>query len=295
MASTRRSPEARAGARERARVLADGDSWFDLPLKSDIIRELRAPLPQRPLLDITNLARHGNTLQYLLGAPTRGGFYRALSEEHYDLLLFSGGGNDLLSDFSLRPILRRKTPGTSPEALLDMTSLRRRLDQLGRLYERLLACVAQASRNPSIKVIAHTYDFMWPRNAPYDVPTWVVEAMRKTYGIYIPASYSAPGQASVAVRGPWIDPILRERGIHDAAEKHEITRLVLTAFGTTLQGIAASSAGRLVVVDTQGTLGPDHWSDEIHPSASGARLLADKIYATGIAPHLPATLECASV
>jgi len=277
-----------------ARVLADGDSWFDLPLKSDIIRELRQPSPQRPDLDITNHARHGNTLQYLLGAPTRAGFYRALNEEHYDLLLFSGGGNDILSDFSLRPILRRKTPGTRPQDLLDTTSLDRRLEQLGRLYQRLIAAVAQASRNPSIKIVAHTYDFMWPRHAPYDVPAWVVEAMRRAYGISVPATYAAPGQTSVAVRGPWIDPIMRERGIHDPGEKHELTRLVLTAFGTMLQDIAARSAGRLVVVDTQGTLGPEHWSDEIHPDAAGARLLADKIYATGIAPHLPATLQRAS-
>lgn len=280
-----------SGARDSARVLADGDSWFDLPLKSDIVQELRRPLPQRPALDITKLAQAGNTLQYLLAAPTRSGFYRALRDEPYDLLLFSGGGNDILSDFSLRPILRRKTPGTAPRDLLDMTSLDRRLADLGRLYERLIATVAQVSRNPSIKIIAHTYDFMWPRHAPYDVPAWVVEAARRHYGISVPGLRAAPGQASVPVRGPWIDPIMRERGITDPAEKHELTRLVLSAFGTMLQDTAARSAGRLVVVDTQGTLGPEHWSDEIHPSAAGARLLADKIYTAGIAPHLPATLH----
>ena len=277
-----RSRAAHASRATPARILAEGDSWFDLPLKSDIVRELR----QRSNLSITSIAHYGNTMQQMVGWPGASLFH-ALRNNEYDLLLFSGGGNDILSDGSLRTFLRPgrvgHTPADLPGDMIDMTLLGKRLARLERLYDSLLENVARMSRNPSIQVVTHTYDFVWPRHAPYCVPASLVAAF---------ASYLAvPAQGNVPVRGPWLEPILRQRGILDATERHEIVKRMLLAFRDLLERVAARSSGRLVVVDTQGTLGPGHWSDEIHPDAAGARLLAGKLYAHGIQPLLAATTQ----
>ena len=258
------------------RILAEGDSWFDLPLKSDIVQQLR----QRSSLHITTLAHYGNTMQQMVGWSGTALFHE-LRDSEYDLLLFSGGGNDILSDGSLRTFLRPRRAVAAPADLLDMALLDRRLAQLERLYQSLLESVATTSRNASIKVVTHTYDFVWPRHAPYCVPA----SLLASFAIPLPRHV----QGNVPIRGPWLEPILRQKGITDAREQHEIVKRMLLAFRDLLERVAARSSGRLIVVDTQGTLGPGHWSDEIHPDAAGARLLAGKLYAHGIQPLLAAT------
>lgn len=253
------SPElGEASSRCKAELLAEGDSWFAYPLRDDIIETLE----RRQNLQIRRIADHGHTVSGMLAPEHRDQLFRRLRKTSYDLVLFSGGGNDILDDIVLDMIIRSRSTGLTGPALLDRAALDRQLLKLEVSYQTLLTGVAKALRNSSTKIITHTYDFVWPRYAPYS--------------------------QTLNLSGPWIHPTMVQKGITDPTEAHEITKAMLLRFKQVLMGIAQRSQGRLIVVDTQGTLGRNHWRDEIHPNAEGAKLIADKLYKQGIEPHLPA-------
>lgn len=242
----------------RAKLLVEGDSWFEYPTRQDLIEVLRS----RRNLDIERIAHHGDTVQQMLDPQQNVQLYRKLRVGFYDMMLFSGGGNDILQSDVLRRIIKPRQPGSTPADLVDRAELARKLDAIQARYQAFLRTLPSLSRNPCLKIIAHTYDFVWPRNAPFQF-LWIQS-------------------------GPWIEPVMIERGIRDPEEKHAIVQFMLREFKKVLQDVAARSEGRLIVVDTQGTLSRNHWADEIHPSSEGAKLLADKIYQQGIRQLLPA-------
>ena len=83
-------------------VLAEGDSWFDYPVPffgGGIIPRLQNKLG----VPILNLAKAGDEVRYMLGVEERKLIARHLQDGcpaggSWDVLLFSGGGNDIVDN-----------------------------------------------------------------------------------------------------------------------------------------------------------------------------------------------------
>lgn len=78
--------------------------------------------------------------------------------------------------------------------------------------------------------------------------------------------------------GPWLKPSLDYRGWKDPARAGQVVKEFLLQFKATLLQIAAAHKN-VICVETQGTLGPNDWCNELHPSPGGFDKIAAKFLA----------------
>lgn len=239
-------------------LLADGDSWFDYPLigddlplgNSDIIEQLRGLLPQGTL--ILNLAHHGDATTQMMGVTKRQTLVeqlRAPENGQFNAILFSGGGNDMVGDQFRLWLNDAKLVGGDVAKSIDQQALSDIIGVVMTAYYDLLA--ARDSKDHSIPIFVHSYDFAWPTNK------------------------------GVCGFGPWLYPSLNSRGWMqdlgnaDMGKGHEIVRLILTEFDKQMRGLSADPHNNVIYVSTQGTLTqPSDWANELHPSPDGFKKIA---------------------
>lgn len=273
-------------AKPALRILAEGDSWFDFPLGgrplrgSDVIDQL-GKLIDYPIL---NLATRGHEARAILGAVQ----YHRLEEllldprRDFNVLLFSGGGNDFVGD-AFRLYIRDRDdpkvqgdPAKALNATFDhlMQTIAAAYEELVALRDRVVA-MSNAARGGGgaggggggavpagrrITIYVHGYDFAIPSG-------------RGTCGF-----------------GPWLAPSLRSRGWVNPQTGHisdtgtTVVRHALRKFADLLTDLAQRHPD-FVVVPTQGTLpDADLWRDELHPTPEGFRMIAEK-FAAALAQH----------
>ena len=245
----------RRQGRRRLRILAEGDSWFKYPLGP----------PSHPLRDgvifhlesllgypIVNMAEPGDEVRTMLGLKQREELISRLNDPniHYDALLFSGGGNDLVGD-QLCIWLKDTPPAPPPSQMLYDNAVNGALAVLDAEFRELARIRDRYSPNTAIFVNC------------YDVPA--------VTGI------------GVCGYGPWLKPSLDyvygQMGVVPAPnDEYLVVKTVLKQFDAMLRKIPTSGVQNLVVVPTQGTLGPNKsdWQNEIHPSSKCFRKIAKK-------------------
>jgi hypothetical protein len=131
--------------------------------------------------------------------------------------------------------------------------------KIANFYRTILNCVVHELKDQTdIPVLIHDYDHSIPDN-------------RKD-----PAS------------GPWLFPILKERGITDPAVSRDVILRLIDRVGAMVETIAAEYPGRVFPVPTAGKLALDPrfqvdykvlWANELHPTEEGYDVLA-KVVAT---------------
>ena len=136
------------------------------------------------------------------------------------------------------------------------------LDDIVASYERLLD--ARDSLRPNCVVFAHSYCY------------------------FEPTGRKATGPFGLGSAGPWMRPVLAARGINPATEGPQVARYLVDELHARLQALAAHRT-RFIVVDTRAALPADevHWADEIHPSGTGARRLAQDFWRPLLARQFP--------
>jgi lysophospholipase L1-like esterase len=228
------------------RVIADGDSWFDYPeillAGGGVINHLKDVSGVK----ILNTAHYGDSVQQMLGVEKRQRIEALLKKPGFDILLFSGGGNDIAGDqFCLW--LKPNTRGGAASAV-----------DAGRLQE-ILGVVEDGYRDlidirdrcaPDCWIVTHAYDFPQPRDK------------------------------GVCGLGPWLKPSLDYRGWKKAADQFAIAKMVLSKFNDRLVALEAEQKAarrQFLHVRTQGTLNRrTDWANEIHPNAAGFTKIAKK-------------------
>lgn len=247
---------------DRIRVLALGDSWFSFP-NSNVLRHIEnqfATTRSGLLLDLADPGAEASALVSGAKKLEVAEILRRAHEPHGEdrdriaVLLFSGGGNDLLGAFDLDRLLRCAESGTKPEDFIRYERLERKLNRITLAYRELLEIRNEYS--PETLVIAHTYD------------------------IASPSGRRAQTRDLVAVqRGPWLRPYLRQARIPEMYHA-DIVKLLLNELKVAIETVASSpeAQGKMIVVDTHGTLKADEWEDEIHATPRGFRRIAARIY-----------------
>lgn len=221
----------------RPRVLAEGDSWFNLP---DLFYPKDAIDVLRQTHDVVNVAIWSDTIQNMVKQKQY--VQKLKAGTGFRHFLFSGGGNDVLGSIGEFVLPRR--PGDTNSSPANAASYVKaeftaRVGKVIGLYRTMLKDVRKVS---TATVYVHGY----------------ANAVPKKNGPYLGERLEALGFDPATV-GPLCKSIV----------KHMVDE-----FNTKLEAFATSNAG-VVYVDLRPHVGANDWhTDEIHPKASGATKIA---------------------
>jgi len=221
-------------------IFAEGDSWFDYPVPffgGGIISRLE----ERLGVPILNLASAGDEVRYMLGVEQR-----MLITEHlrdgcpaggpWDVLLFSGGGNDIV-DNPMALWVNDWNPAIPPADHVNPVRFGAALALVRAGYEDLIALRDQLS--PGTHLIFHGYDF------------------------------AIPDGRGICHLGPWLKPTFDLRGFPTRAAAQAVVKAMLQQFATMLTSLTVHPG--VTFINGQGTLAPRpaSWHNELHPESAG--------------------------
>ena len=232
-------------------ILAIGDSWFWYPLIGGSLINPLGDLVARKEHIIYCLGNNGaEAIDY-----TQGRYRRQVSEglrlygSALSAVFISGGGNDLAGRDDLLPMLNHDCStatvpsqcfrsGTATGTLGEM------INRVGSSTETLIA-KALSVIPAAATIFLHPYDYGYPD------------------GRHLPG-----GSA-------WLKPALDEALVPQAVQRPCVMS-VIDRFATCFSAIAAASGGRVVFVDSRGTLTRSSlWANELHPTPAGFKRIAE--------------------
>jgi hypothetical protein len=222
-------------------ILAEGDSWFDYPFPGfggGIVPRLERRLG----VPILQLAKAGDEVRYMLGVEERTLLTRHLREGcpaggPWDVLLFSGGGNDIVAN-PMALWIRDFDSTQPPETRIHAERFAAALTLVRAGYEDLIAL--RDLWSPTTQIIVHGYDF------------------------------AIPDGRDVCFIGPWLKPTFDLHGFPNLQARAAVVKAMLQQFAAVLASVA-SATDRVTVINSQGTLPPqkDAWHNELHPERAG--------------------------
>ncbi|MGQ0698814.1 MAG: hypothetical protein ACT4PZ_11305 [Panacagrimonas sp.] len=247
----RRAPGAAGGSPEKnpLRVLAEGDSWFDYPVPF-FGGGLIPRLEKRLGVPILNLAKAGDETRFMLGVEQRQLIERHLKEgapdgSPWELMLFSGGGNDVVAQ-PLALWLRDFSAGTPPAKLINQPRFTSALALVLAAYEDLIEIRDRYSKQTHL--VFHAYDF------------------------------AIPDGRGICHIGPWLKPAFDLRRFPgDRIVSTAVVQEMLEQFAKMLRALTKPN---VTFIDAQRTLKPvpASWHNEMHPGKAGFNQIANKFH-----------------
>ena len=231
---------------KKLKIMAHGDSWFDYPrilMTNGGVPDHLSKLLGVPIL---NMAHAGDTTETMLSIKKRKELESHLPGK--DILLFSGGGDDIAGDQFC--VWLNDNKGGGVNGAINQRRLNSVLDMVESTYLDLIEIRDELA--PNCLIVTHSYDF------------------------------AIPSDKGVCGLGPWLKPSLEYCGWTDPIQQQAITQNVLMQFQDLLAKIAEDEADLghpHLHVNTQGTLAPGDWENEIHPNNVGFEKIALKIKA----------------
>lgn len=208
------------------RIVSEGDSWFQYPfLLDDVIDQLFDHHA------IYSLDAAGDLISDMV---RQNELVSAVVQEQPQVVLLSGGGNDVLGGARLSTMLPSYHPERAPEDYLGAAfeaNLGRVLADYETLISRMFAI------KPDTRVVCHSYDHAIPAN------------------------------------GRWLGQPLARIGIVDPGLQRDIVWRIVDRFHSGLSAIAARYPG-VRLVDCRGKVQSNRWHDELHPDNAGFKAVA---------------------
>lgn len=228
-------------------ILAEGDSWFDYPFPrfgGGIIPRLDKLIGVK----ILNLAKAGDQVRKMMDVEQRNELVDHLQKGcpaggPWDVLLFSGGGNDVV-DNHLEECIKEYDPAIPVENHIELGKYNAVLTLLRKGYEDLIAL--RDASSPTTHLIFHAYDF------------------------------AIPDGRDAVIFGPWLEPTFNLRHFPRRPrleEKIEVVKAMLQRFAALLQSLERPG---VTFINAQGTLSPQpsSWHNEMHPEKAGFNCFA---------------------
>lgn len=231
-------------------LISEGDSWFSLDTRGNTIDQL----PNAGPFSLLRLEQSGDELLAILAGGQRGELKRLIGLYPVNALLFSAGGNDIITpDFD--QLLNPYEEGMTAGDCLNAAALSNRLDQLEAGYRDVVGILAAFSGLPGkkrrdVRLLVHGYDYAIPSNRPVK---------------YL----------FIKVAGPWMHKHFQTRRIPSELRR-PVVRLMMDGFNQRLHGLSVEFPGRFLHLDTRNTLADDEWGDEIHPTRRGYVKIAER-------------------
>jgi hypothetical protein len=244
---------------KRLVVVSEGDSWFSYPLNANLADYIEMMSD----FSMLRLEHNGDEAREILGTGSdqlkKLKYY--LKNYPVEVLLMSAGGNDLVAK-ELKRLLNGRVAGSTWQSAVKLAQLTSVLDDIVAGYARLLD--ARDALRPKCTVVAHSYCY------------------------FEPTGRKATGPFGLLHAGPWMRPVLVAKGIDPVTEGPQLSRYLVDELHARLQSLAATRNG-FVVVDMRAALPVDtvHWADEIHPSGTGFRVLANQYWRPALSRLFP--------
>ena len=136
-------------------VVADGDSWFNLPV---FLRRVAIAnwISLNRRFQMRNVARWGYTLKQILEEKR---YITEIRDRRPDYFMLSGGGNDLQQGLANGAYIHQYDPNRPVDQYLTVDG-EAALIEIGNNYRKLLNEVV--SEFPSLKILTHGYDYPRP-------------------------------------------------------------------------------------------------------------------------------------
>lgn len=264
---------------DKYHIYAEGDSWFAYPRQwilfgadSNIIQCLN----ERDDLIILNKANNGDEAEQMLSGTEKLEMFQALNTQRFDVLLFSGGGNDIVGAYDFDFFLKDWEAGfAKAEDCIHLDRFMRRLNRIEDAYTDMVElALVFSTPNPGIQIVTHVYDWALPdpRGASF-----------------LGGVFQYDGGKS------WMYPYFKAKGYYGADANNPlaaaVVKYMLSEFAARLRDVQAAYPETFHVVETQGLLNPDEWLNEIHPTPAGFKKVADLIYdkIVEVVPPTPAS------
>lgn len=216
------------------KVVAEGDSWFQYPIfLTDTIDHL------------TNLEK----FDYAIYCASEAGdllenmvleneLSQAVADNDPDVVLLSGGGNDMVGKGRLLHMIHSFDKKLRPEEYPN-EKFSEFLDKLEELYRRLFDRLLRMK--PHLKLVVHGYDFVLPDN------------------------------------GKWLGKPLKKAKINSVALQKKIAKEFINRFNERLIALQEEYKGSVFYADCRGLITKKKdWYDELHPSSEAFLAVAEK-------------------
>lgn len=259
---------------DRVNILSEGDSWFAYP-KKWIVAGKPANLIDhitrwtRWKANFLSLASNGDEAVDMVSGRQKHqliklfrwhetGSREGKGYKPIHVLLFSGGGNDLVGENDFERFLLPYVEGATASECVDVDRLKRKARQIGYAYEELADIRDHYS--PQTIIITHTYDYPYPTG---ERPL-VLGGLIKHKG--------------------WMKRYMENSAINIPEPlQADVIKIFMNTVGEEIIKVG-NVRDRFVVVDTRNTLiGQKGWLNEIHPTSNGFKSLAQKIYEAMVA------------
>ena len=238
-------------------IVSEGDSWFDYPPKNLIIgsnSNIIDYIEKKRKFNFLRMENSGDEAVSMVSGKKGKKLAKVLKDFPVDILLFSGGGNDIVGEYDMDLFLRQKEPGMSWKDCIHHPRFQRRLSQIENAYRLLIDMRDEYNSNQKCLIITHTYDYP------------------------IPSFHGAKFLGGIIKTKSWMKPYMVLKGITKVDDQKKIAKYFLSEFAKRIKQVSKNNPGKLVVVDTFGTLNEDEWLNEIHATSKGYEKVADKIY-----------------
>jgi hypothetical protein len=236
-------------------LVAEGDSWFDYPVGTDIIDCLRSHYGY----EIINYAKAGDTLENMIYgtkinrrlepvSPSIEDVLARLTDLKPKVFFFSGGGNDVAGD-EFESYLNHKLSGLP---FLRQQFLEDMVNKVFRKYfEDLIAKVAAVS--PDTYILVHGYGRTAPTGEGVDILVF-------------------------NFAGPWLLPALVRKRILDTNEQRQSVFIAINTYNEMLEDLSLNNP-KFKHIDLRDMLDPDHdWVNELHLYNSAYARVAERFH-----------------
>jgi lysophospholipase L1-like esterase len=228
---------------ERPIILSEGDSWFSYPRRKSIVDHIQ----KMGRFDLYRLAKPGDEIVEIMSGKQKRILRRLLIKFPIDLILFSGGGNDITSE-DLVSLLKDRSKTNSWEDAINKERFYRRLQHIKDAYLDLIDL--RDDHRETCTIMTHGYD--------YPIPS---DVGARLFGY--------------KVSGPWMKPYMEQKNITSKIEQKHIAKWLIQHFDEMLMDIE-SKTKNFIYIKTPGTLNAEDWGDELHPTSAGFKKIADK-------------------
>ncbi|MFT5163678.1 MAG: hypothetical protein ACI9FJ_002275 [Alteromonadaceae bacterium] len=227
---------------EAPSIISEGDSWFAYPFG----RDLNDWIVRSGNFNIRRLEKAGDELiDDMMDGRQKKLLTRAFKRHQFELLLYSGGGNDIVAE-NLENYICDDESGYGPHNRIDEAAITARMAELSAHYVELIELVAKYQNN--CPIIAHGYDNIIPSDEGFRI-----------FGVQL--------------AGPWVKPTLDRKGIKPEHQA-EVINFIMGLFNDILIKLA-DKYDKFYYIDLRGTLTKkSDWANEIHPTSRGFGKLA---------------------
>ncbi|WP_371195408.1 hypothetical protein [Glaciecola sp. SC05] len=223
-------------------VLSEGDSWFGYPFGKD----LNDQIAELGSFNIRHFEKAGDELvDDMMDGRQKKLITKALKENQFELMLYSGGGNDVVAK-NLENYISDDSSGVGPHNRVIKAATEARVQELKNKYIALIELVAEHQR--ACPIVVHGYTGIIPSDEGFEI-------------------------LGFKLTGPWVKPTLDKKGV-PPEQQADVINYIMDLFNRMLLSLSEQYENFHYIDLRVETLTKSEWANEIHPSSAGFKKLA---------------------